>query len=148
MERRPVRIPRIGQARLIFRSGGKGPYVAARHEGGIGQPVVGQRHEGGPVVREMLGLPSKRRRRQHAEKGEVVHQRGLQRGRAAGRIDILQPQQQRAAGFCSHVGVDERAVGVAEVQRTVRTGSEAEYGRRVGLDHDSSYLKLHDSKSG
>src|SRR4029079_12212217 len=84
------------------------------------------------VVIEMLGLPPHRALPRQAKPGEVLVDRRLELGPAAGRVDILHAPQEPPARRTRHVEIEQRRERVAEMQMPVRARREAEYGLRHG----------------
>ena len=63
-----------------------------------------------------------------AEPFEIAVDGGLELRRAARRVDVLDAQQQPSAGLPRHVGVEQRRIGVAEMQFAIGAWREAEDG--------------------
>src|SRR6266404_7450534 len=78
----------------------------------------------------MLRLPPHRGFPCDAEPGEVFMDGGLEFRLAAGQVDVLDAQQQAAAGLTRQVKIQQRRKGVAEMQITVRARRKAEDGGR------------------
>src|ERR1700694_3426044 len=76
----------------------------------------------------MQGLPPHRLLPGDAEPGEVFVNRGLEFRPAAGRVDILDAQQELPAGLMSQIEIQQRRISVAEMQITVRARRKAEEG--------------------
>ena len=91
-----------------------------------------------PVFVEMLGLPADGRLPSEAEPGQVLADRRLELGPAAGDVDVLDAQEEPAARPRREIGVEESRIGVTEMQPPVRARSEAE-GR---LDHACPQLSF------
>ena len=98
--------------------------------------------ERGAVVVEMLGLPPHRLLPFEAEPGEVFVDRRLELRPAARRVDVLDAQQQPAAGRARHVEVQQRRQRMAEMQMAVRARREAENGLPVTLGHGPGTILL------
>jgi hypothetical protein len=78
----------------------------------------------------MLRLPPHRAFPCDAEPGEVFMDGGLEFRLAAGQVDVLDAQQQAAAGLTRQIEIQQRRKGVAEMQITVRARRKAEDGWR------------------
>ena len=76
----------------------------------------------------MLGLPPHRGFPGDAEPGEIFIDRGLEFRPAAGGVDVLDPQQEAAAGPARGIEVQQRRTGMAEMQVAIRARREAENG--------------------
>src|SRR3979409_994508 len=95
----------------------------------------------------MQGLPPDRSFPGEAEPGEVLIDRGLEFRPATGQVDILDPQQKSPAARARQIEIQQRRIGVAEMQIAVRARRKAEDGRHylylviAGLD-----LAIHPSR--
>src|SRR5437868_4918936 len=78
----------------------------------------------------MLRLPPHRLVPCDAEPSEVFIDGGLEFRLAAGQVDVLDAQQQAAAGLTRQIKIQQRRKGVAEMQITVRARRKAEDGGR------------------
>jgi len=78
----------------------------------------------------MLQLPPHRGFPRDPEPGEVLINGGLEFRLAAGHVDVLDAQQQAAAGLTRQIGVQQRRKRVAEMEITVRARRKAEDGGR------------------
>src|SRR5260370_41719635 len=76
----------------------------------------------------MLRLPPHRSFPGDAEPGEVFIDCGLELRPAAGRVDILDAQQEPAAGVARQIEIQQRRISVAEMQIAVRARRKAEDG--------------------
>ena len=77
----------------------------------------------------MFGLPPHRGFPCDTEPGEVFINRGLEFRLATGGVDILDAQQEPAAGLTGQLKIQQRRISVAEMQMAVRARREAEDGR-------------------
>src|SRR5947207_14847069 len=85
----------------------------------------------------MRGLPPHRPLPGDAEPGEILIDRGLEFRPAAGRVDVLDPKQEPAARLPRQIEIQQRRIGVAEMQIAVRAGGKTENGW-----HRSSHLVI------
>ena len=76
----------------------------------------------------MLALPARRRRKAKPEPGEVVDNGGLELRLAARPVQIFNAQQHAPVGFGGDALIDQRGIGVAEMERPVRRGRKAQDG--------------------
>src|SRR5262249_40216362 len=116
-------------ARLLTR-GDEARDLAAALEARIDQPHVGQSIERLLIRSEMLGLAPHRRFPREPEPRQVLIDRRLMLRAAARSVDVLDAQQQTSVRRTRHVGIDERAERVPEMQIAVRAWREAEDWRR------------------
>src|SRR6202171_1649972 len=86
----------------------------------------------------MQGLPPHWGFPWDAEPGEVFIDRCLEFRPAAGRVDILDAQQELPAGLTRQIEIQQRRISVDEMQITVRARRKAE----DGLWHDLSILVI------
>ena len=80
----------------------------------------------------MLRLPADRLLPGKPQPGEVGPDARLVFRPAARPVDVLDPQQEAASGFPAKLVVDERRIGVAEMELAVRARCEAENGLHFG----------------
>src|SRR5437762_2339896 len=78
----------------------------------------------------MFRLPPHRRFPGYPEPGEVLVDRRLEFRPAPGRVDVLDPQQEPAAGPAREVEIQQRRIGVAKMEVAVRARRESENGWR------------------
>ena len=83
-----------------------------------------------PVKLKMLGLPAHRLLPFDAEPGEVVIDRGLEFRPAAGLVDILDAQQEHPAAAPRQIEIEQRGIGMAEMEPAVRRWGKSENGWR------------------
>jgi hypothetical protein len=102
--------------------------LGAAFEGWIDQRHRRQRLQRTLVLREMLGLPPHRRLPGNAEPSKVFVNCILVFRTAPRRIDVLDPQQQSATRTPREVEIQQRRIGVAEMQTAVRARRESENG--------------------
>jgi hypothetical protein len=117
-------------------SGGR---LALRHQRGhlgaaletrIDQALGCEFFERRVIIREMPGLPPHRRLPREAEPAEILINRGLEFRLAPDGVDILDAQQQSAAGAARAIEIQQRRIGMAEMKIAVRARRKAEDGRR------------------
>ena len=89
----------------------------------VGQAQVGQLGQGCIVSRLPGGLVQDRNLPIQAKPVQIVENRGLPFGFAAGAVDILDPEQEAVATR----GGDYGGIGMAQMQRAGRRGGEAGY---------------------
>jgi hypothetical protein len=90
------------------------------------------------IVLQVLGLAPYRLFPRDADPGEILKNRGLEFRAAAGRIDVLDAQQEPSAGGARHFEIDQRGERMTEMQVSVRRGREAENGLPHGTDDPAS----------
>ena len=132
IERRPVRIAPPWRGRFRFARRHRGGDRLARAEAWEDEAARLELVEASRVFDEVLRLPPHRFLPAQAEPGEVVIDRLLELGAAAGRVDVLDAQQEAPAGRGRKLRVEQRRVGVAEMKAAVRARREAENGLRHG----------------
>jgi hypothetical protein len=76
----------------------------------------------------MIGLPTHGGFPGDAEPGQVLIDRALEFRFAAGRVDILDAQQETPAGLTGEVEIAQRRISVAEVQIAIWAGRKTENG--------------------
>ena len=132
IERRPVRIapPRRGRFRFTRRH--RGGDRLARAEAREDEAARLELVEASRVFGDVLRLPPHRFLPGEAEPGEVVIDRLLELGPAAGRVDVLDAHEEAPAGPARKLRVEQRRVGVPEMEAAVRARREAENGLRHG----------------
>ena len=118
IERRAVRVA------LPIRGAGD---LRTAAKAGVDQASAVQAGERRGIVVAMLALPA-RRREAKAKPREVVNDGGLKLRFAARSVQIFNAQQQVSVDFGSDALIDERGVGVAEMERPVWRGRKAEDG--------------------
>jgi len=74
----------------------------------------------------VLALPARRRGKAKSEPGEIVDDGDLETRLAARAVQIFNAQQHAPGGLGGEALVDERRIGVAEMERPVRRGREAQ----------------------
>ena len=99
--------------------------VGAGAEAGVEQAACVQPVQHGAVFREVLGLDADVSVPVQAEPGEVFHDGHGEFGAAAGAVDILDAEEETAAGVAGPAPGGQRGVGVAEVQVAGGAGGEA-----------------------
>jgi len=115
---RPAAIPiALRDQRVDF-----APALEAR----INEPLCFESVEGGRVVVEVLALPAHRLLPGNAQPAEILADRRLVFRPTPLRVDVLDPQQQSPAGGLRHFVVEQRRVGMAEMQIPVRARRKAE----------------------
>ncbi len=122
----PDRIPRGDQLR-DFR---------AALECGIHQPIPDQALDRDAIHLEMVRLPPHRLLPPDSKPSQVFVNRVLEFGPAAGGVDILDAQQEHAAALPRHVEIQQRGIGVAEMQIAIGAGRKTENGWRHDPDYD------------
>ena len=95
---------------------------------GVDQAPLIESGERPGVVVGVLALPARRRGKAKPEPREVVDNCGLKLRFAARSVQIFNAQQQVSVDFGSDALIDERGVGVAEMERPVWRGRKAEDG--------------------
>jgi len=128
IERRPIGIARPRRFGFPLRDE-PGDFRAAL-EGRIDQAQARQFFRRLAVARKMFRLPAHRRFPGYPEPGEVFVDRRLEFRPAAGCVDILDPQQEPAAAFARQVEIQQRRIGVAEMEVAVRARRKSENGWR------------------
>ena len=128
IERRPVGIARPGRAGFALRNQ-TGDFRAAL-EARIDQAQACQSFDRLPIARKMLRLPPHRRFPGYPEPGEVFVDRRLEFRPAPGRVDVLDPQQEPAAGPARQIEIQQRRIGVTEMEVAVRAWCKSENGWR------------------
>lgn len=84
----------------------------------------------------MLALSPRGLREDKSKPGKVVDNRRLELRLATGAVQVLNAQQQAPAEFGGEALVHERGIRVAEVERSVRRGCEAQdRGHENVIDH-------------
>ena len=136
---RPHRLGRTGIERhAIGITRPRPPGIARRHhdrdlgtalEAWIEQAQRVESSERGAVIVMVLGLPPHRLLPAQPEPGEVLVDGSFVFPPAASFVDILDTQQQPAAGGSRHRGIDERRQRMAKMQIAVGRGRETENGR-------------------
>src|SRR6266581_130428 len=91
----------------------------------------------------MRGLPPHRLLPDDPEPGQILVDRSLEFRPAAARIDVLDPEQEPAAGLPRQIEIQQRRKSVAEMQIAVRARGKAENGW-----HRSSSLVIAGARSG
>ena len=81
------------------------------------------------IVVEMLALPAHLRLPGNSEPAKILVNGGFVFRPAAHRIDILDAQQQPAIMLPRHLVVDQRRIGMAEMQIAIRTRREPKHPR-------------------
>ena len=119
IERRAVRVA------LPIRGAGD---LRTAAKAGVDQAPLIETGERPGVVVGVLALPARRRGKAKPEPGEVVDNGALQLRFAARSVQIFNAQQQVSVDFGSDALIDERGVGVAEMERPVWRGRKAEDG--------------------
>lgn len=109
-----------------------GIQLAPGEKAAIEQPHFLQPLEGRAVIFEMLRLPPDRLGPGQAEPAQIVEIAGLEFRLAARDVDILDPQQEAAAGTLRGLRREERGIGMAEMQISRRRGREARDGAGGG----------------
>ena len=122
-----VRIARPDGA-LALMGRDTGLHLAAREEGGIDEAHGLQSIECFPVKRKMLRLAAGRGFEGDPEPGKIVENRLFEFPAAAGKVDILDAQQEAAAHSFGHVGVQKSRERVAEMQTPIGARREAKDG--------------------
>ena len=117
----------VGIARPALAPGDHGPGdVAAAAEAWEDEAPKAEPLEGGVVIRKVLGLPPDGLLPAQPQPREV-REDGLLVVRAAARlVDILDPEEKPALHPPGQLGVQQRRIGVAEVQPPVRARGEAQ----------------------
>ena len=100
--------------------------LGAREEGGIDEAAGFEVFEHRPIFGNMVGLAAHRLLPVQPEPAQVFVDLCLVFGPAAGGIDILDAEQEAAAGLAGHVVVQHRRERVAEMELAVRARGEAE----------------------
>jgi hypothetical protein len=113
------------------------PRLAFRHQPGDLRPALEGRidetarceRRDRPAIRvEVLGLAAHRLLPGKPEPREVLVDRGFEFRPAARRIDVLDPQQQAAAGRARHVEIDQGGERMSEMEIAVRARRETKDG--------------------
>ena len=74
----------------------------------------------------MFGLPADRGLPGESKPCKIFKNSGLEFRPAAGRVDVLDAQQQKPSGRARQIEIEQRRIGMAEMQVAVRAGSKAE----------------------
>src|SRR3954452_18401906 len=101
-------------------------------EARVKQPADVEPPERGAVILKMPGLAADRSVPVEAEPGEVLDDRRVVFGPAAGVVDILDPQQKQPAGLARRAPALERRADMPQMQITRRARREAGDDRRSG----------------
>ncbi len=128
IERRPVGIARPGRVGLALRHQ-TGDFRAAL-ETRIDQAQACQFFDRLPIARKMFRLPPHRRFPGYPQPGEVLIDRRLEFRPAPGRVDVLDPQQEPSPRAARQVEVQQRRIGVTEMEVAVRAWCKSENGWR------------------
>jgi len=123
--RRAVRIPWPVRSRRRRARDIRTPAVAAVKQTEGVEPV-----ERAGVIVEMRRLTTHRSLPLKTQPREVLIDRRFESGARPNRINIFDPQQESPATRTRETVVQQRGIGVTEVQKTVRRGREAENSRR------------------
>jgi hypothetical protein len=107
---RPLRLARLHQ----------GCNLGATLKTRIEQPERGQPVERRPIIGKMVRLPPNRRLPGYPEPAEVLTDRRFEFGPAAGRVDVLDPQQKPSPDPLRGIEIQQRRTGVPEMQKAVR----------------------------
>src|SRR6516164_8410157 len=124
VERRAVGIARPGRMHLAL--GDEARDLAAALEARIEESI--EPRERRAIVVEMRALAAHGLLPSDAEPRQVFIDRGFVLRPAARRVDVLDAQQEPAAGRARHLEIDERGERMADMQVAVRARSEAEDG--------------------
>ena len=100
--------------------------VGARTKAGVDQALMVETRERRRIVVAVFALPERRRRKAKPEPGEIVDDGGLELRLAARPVQVFDAQQHAAAQFAREALVDQRRIGVAEMERPIRRGREAQ----------------------
>lgn len=117
-------------APALFAIGDEGAYLAAAHEGGIDEFLADQAPEHRSIFCKMLGLAAHGPFPVEAQPFQIGDHARLELWRAARGVDILDAQQQAAATGICELLVEQRRIGVAQMQFAVGAGREAECQER------------------
>lgn len=117
----------IERAFRAVRCGYGGGDVGAGAGAGIQHAEGGEAVEGFAVVREMSGLVTNRGFPFEAEPAEVILESGRVFGAAAGRVDVLDAEEETTADRFRTAPGDQGGVGAAEVEQACRARGEAGY---------------------
>lgn len=99
--------------------------VGAGAEAGVEETSPLKLGRGGGVVVEMLALEADRLLPLQSEPGEIVEDRRGVPGRAAGRIDVFDAEEEAPPAAPAQLKGGERGKGVAFVEQAGRTGGES-----------------------
>ena len=113
----------------------------SRTEAGIDKSPLAQRRECRAIILKVFGLPADRLLPPKTEPTQILFDRRREFGAAAGDVDILVAKQQAAVQALGELRVEQRRIGVPDMQAPVRAGSESKNGDR------HSFLRFEDEHS-
>ena len=122
---------------ILGETGGAGNF-AARAKTGIDEAARAQSVERARIIAGMLALATRRLGESHAEPGEVDDDGPFILALAAGAIDVFDAQEKAPAACRGHLRIEQRGIGVAEMQEAVRRRGEA----KDRLDQGSVHFRI------
>jgi hypothetical protein len=126
VQRRAVRIARPGLAGRDLAGGDRGRDLAPGTSAGIQEACPAQVIRGSAIVVHVLRLPSHRTRPMQAEPAQVMLDPRDVLGRGTNRVDILNPEQPCSSETARDSVVQERGIGMTEMQAPVWARREAQ----------------------
>ncbi len=120
----------------------------ARAEAGIKQALRVQICRHGGIAGEMRGLAQHRPFPLQPQPFEILKAGGNHVGPAAGKVDILDPEQKHAPRPAREFGIQQGAIGMPGMKIAVRTGRESENGLHRARLPGTGVLRNHAGPGG